>query len=246
MRLYLVASKPTDSVIFGFLPAAASARSGRDPAHRPARESTSRPSRARGCCRARAARPATEPPRRGRRTRSGSWTCDVWDARQLICAIAALPRPDAIFSNSDHLQAQTALAAAYFGVPGKDWRSAMRAKNKSLMRRRLAETGIEHVAAIEIRPGTRHPLSGLALPGGPQAGRGGGERGRHPRPRPRRAAQSSARRSSPAGRARPCSPSSTCPAALRTLETLGDGVTPGCSADSGPVCRRSRSSSRSG
>ena len=77
--------------------------------------------------------------------------CNVWDARELICAIAALPAPHAIVSNSDHLQTQTALAAAYFGLPGKDWRSAMRAKNKSLMRRRLAEAGTEHVAAAEIR-----------------------------------------------------------------------------------------------
>jgi biotin carboxylase len=90
--------------------------------------------------------------------------CDVWDARQLIGAIAALPDPDAIFSNSDHLQTQTALAAAYFGVPGKDWRSALRAKNKALMRRRLAETGIERVAATEIRPGTGQPPRGLAYP----------------------------------------------------------------------------------
>jgi biotin carboxylase len=90
--------------------------------------------------------------------------CDVWDARQLIAAIAALPAQDAIFSNSDHLQAQTALAAQYFGLPGKDWRSAMRAKNKSLMRRRLSEAGTEHVAAIEIRPGASHPPHGLRYP----------------------------------------------------------------------------------
>ena len=58
----------------------------------------------------------------------------MWDARKLICAIAALPAPDAIFSNSDHLQTQTALAASYFGLPGKDRRSSMRAKNKSHQR----------------------------------------------------------------------------------------------------------------
>jgi hypothetical protein len=90
--------------------------------------------------------------------------CDVWDAHQLIGTIGALPTPDAIFSNSDRLQTQTALAAAYFGLPGKDWRSALRAKNKPLMRRRLAETGIEHVAAAEIRPGTGRLPGGLAYP----------------------------------------------------------------------------------
>lgn len=162
MRLSLVASKPTDSVVFGFLPAAATL--GLDVVlltDRP-REHEQALARSRylprpGCA------PGAAPPD----TDTGAVRivdCDVWDARQLICAIAALPTQDAIFSNSDHLQAQTALAAAYFGVPGKDWRSAMRAKNKSLMRRRLAETGIEHVAAAEIRPGTRLPLSGLRYP----------------------------------------------------------------------------------
>jgi diaminopimelate decarboxylase len=34
---------------------------------------------------------------------------------------------DAVLSNSDHLQAQTAVAADYFGLPGKDWRSCLRA-----------------------------------------------------------------------------------------------------------------------
>jgi biotin carboxylase len=90
--------------------------------------------------------------------------CDVWDARPLIGAVTALPAQDAVFSNSDHLQTQTALAAAYAGLPGKDWRSAMRAKNKQLMRRRLAAAGVEHVSATEIRPDTRHPLTGLSYP----------------------------------------------------------------------------------
>ena len=58
--------------------------------------------------------------------------CDVWDFRALIGAIAGLPTPDAIVSNSDHLQAQTALAAAYLDLPGKDWCSALRAKNKAI------------------------------------------------------------------------------------------------------------------
>src|ERR1700743_3987195 len=78
-------------------------------------------------------------------------------------AIPELPPPHAIVSNSDHLQTQTALAAAYFDLPGKDWRSAVRAKNKSLMRRRLAEAGIERVAAARIRAGG-HPPGGLRYP----------------------------------------------------------------------------------
>src|SRR6202035_2249306 len=89
--------------------------------------------------------------------------CDVRDARELIGAIAELAAPHAIVSNSDHLQTQTALAAAYFDLPGKDWRSAVRAKDKSLMRRRLAEAGIERVAAAPIRAGG-HPPDGLRYP----------------------------------------------------------------------------------
>jgi hypothetical protein len=90
--------------------------------------------------------------------------CDVWDVRELIATIAGLPAPHAIVCNSDHLQTQTALAAAYFDLPGKDWRSAMRAKNKFLMRRRLAETGTEHVAATPIRPDGGPPPDGLRYP----------------------------------------------------------------------------------
>jgi biotin carboxylase len=162
VRLYLVASKPTDSVIHGFLPAAA--RLGLDmvlltdqPAeHERARAGARRRPRP-GCLPRDEDHCADAAPVR-------IVDCDVWDARQLIGAIAPLPVPDAIFSNSDHLQTQTALAAAYFGVPGKDWRSSLRAKNKSLMRRRLAETGIGHVAAAEIRPGATHPPGGLTYP----------------------------------------------------------------------------------
>ena len=153
MRLCLVASKPTDSVILGFLPAAA--RLGLEvvlltdqPEEHERARVRSRQLPRPGCPRPRA-EPGAEHAGDGPPARFLG--CDVWDARELICAIAELPAPHAIVSNSDHLQAQTALAAAYFGLPGKDWRSAMRAKNKSLMRRRLAEAGTEHVAAARIR-----------------------------------------------------------------------------------------------
>jgi biotin carboxylase len=162
VRLTLVASKPTDSVTFGFLPAAA--RLGLDvvlvtdqPAEHERVIAKSRLLPRPGCV-----PPDAEPLADTGPVRIVD--CDVWDARGLVSAIAALPAQNAIFSNSDHLQTQTALAAAYFDVPGKDWRSAMRAKNKPLMRRRLAGMGIEHVAATEIRPGDRHPVPGLAYP----------------------------------------------------------------------------------
>jgi hypothetical protein len=66
---------------------------------------------------------------------------DVRDASALIGQIAGLRAPDAIFTNSDRLGAATALAADYFGVPGQDWRACLRARDKLLMRRRLAQCG---------------------------------------------------------------------------------------------------------
>ncbi|MEQ4716916.1 siderophore biosynthesis protein [Nonomuraea sp. B19D2] len=85
--------------------------------------------------------------------------CDVRDPRAVIDAVEHLGRPDAIFTNSDHLQAETALAAAYFGLPGKDWRACVAAKNKFLMRRRLLEAGIEHVWSTRLAPGDPVPES---------------------------------------------------------------------------------------
>lgn len=133
LRLYLTALKPTDSVTDGFLPAA----------------------RALGCeVTILTDRPERHPDAVG---------CDVRDPRALVDAIAVLGQPDAIFSNSDHLQAETALAAAYFGLPGKDWRACLSAKNKFLTRRVLAEAGVERVRSVRLAPGDAVP-DGLPYP----------------------------------------------------------------------------------
>src|SRR5579859_7193513 len=76
--------------------------------------------------------------------------CDVWDFRAVIRAAAGT---DAVLTNSDHLQVQVALAAAYLGLSGKDWRAALRAKDKLLMRQHLAATGVEKVTSVEITAG---------------------------------------------------------------------------------------------
>jgi biotin carboxylase len=222
VRLCLVASKPTDSVIFGFLPAAA--RLGLNVVLLTDLPAEHEQARARSRL---LPRPGCVPHDEDYRADAAPvriLECDVWDARQLICAIAALPAQDAIFSNSDHLQTQTALAAAYFGVPGKDWRSAMRAKNKSLMRRRLAETGIEHTAAAEIRPGTGQPPRGLAYPVVLKPSEGVASEDVMLVRSPQELQEQSARIFS-------SRPGETLlaeeylPGGLRTLETLGDGVT---------------------
>jgi biotin carboxylase len=118
-RLYLVAGKVTDSVTHGFLPAAAAL--GLE-----VTVLTDRPADHADVY-ARAERGAPGPE---------IVACQVTDYRAIVEAVRRTP--DAIFSNSDHLQAPAALAAAYFGVPGKDWRAATRTKNKALMRRHLA------------------------------------------------------------------------------------------------------------
>ncbi|MEH6377651.1 ATP-grasp domain-containing protein [Streptomyces sp. KLMMK] len=142
MRLHLLALNPTDSVTLGFLPAAArlglevTLLTDRPDAHRRAYEQ----SVADG----------------GKLPELSVLGCDVTDFREVVARISALgrqARPDAVFTNSDHLQPQAALAAAYFGLPGKDWRSALDAKNKAQLRRRLAETGADTVRSAELAPG---------------------------------------------------------------------------------------------
>ncbi|MDP9865221.1 MULTISPECIES: siderophore biosynthesis protein [Streptosporangium] len=131
MRLYLTALKPTDSVTDGFLPAA----------------------RALGCD----VTILTDRPEHHLDTGTEVLRCDVRDARAVIDIIAHHHAPDAVFSNSDHIQAETALAAAYFGLPGKDWRACVATKNKALTRRRLAAAGVETVRSVRLAPGDPVP-----------------------------------------------------------------------------------------
>ena len=77
--------------------------------------------------------------------------CEVGDARAVLAAVGT--RPAALLSNSDHLQTQTALAAAYFDLPGKDWRSAIRARDKGLMRTTLRQAGLDDTAVVRLRSG---------------------------------------------------------------------------------------------
>ncbi|GAA2993143.1 carboxylate--amine ligase [Kitasatospora albolonga] len=132
MRMYLLALNPTDSVTQGFLPAAArlgltvTVLTDHAEAHRRAYE--------------------------GLEFAPEVLECAVQDHREVIGLISQLPAPDAVFSNSDHLQVQTALAAEYFGLPGKDWKAAFRAKNKGELRRHLAAAGLDEVWSAELAP----------------------------------------------------------------------------------------------
>ncbi|MFE7447450.1 acetyl-CoA carboxylase biotin carboxylase subunit family protein [Streptomyces chartreusis] len=126
MRLYLLALNPTDAVSEGFLPAAA--RLGLD------------------------VTVLTDQPAAHRRAHPDIEVleCDVRDFRAVISRVSTHHRPDAVFTNSDHLQTQAALAADYFGLPGKDWRAALRCKDKAEMRRRLAADGVDTVWSTEL------------------------------------------------------------------------------------------------
>ncbi|MEV4611127.1 ATP-grasp domain-containing protein [Kitasatospora sp. NPDC049258] len=133
MRLYLLALNPTDSVTLGFLPAAArlgltvTVLTDCPQLHREAYAELD---------------PAPE-----------VLECPVQDFREVVGLISRHAAPDAVFSNSDHLQTQTALAAGYFGLPAKDWRATLRAKNKAELRRHLAATGLDTVRSAELAPG---------------------------------------------------------------------------------------------
>ncbi|KDN81113.1 ATP-grasp domain-containing protein [Kitasatospora cheerisanensis] len=142
MRLYLLALNPTDSVTDGFLPAAA--RLGLDVT---------------------VLTDSVEDHRRAYADREFAVElveCEVRDFRAVISTVSQLASPDAVFSNSDHLQTQTALAAEYFGLPAKDWRAALRAKDKGQLRRHLARTGLDAVRAAELPPGA--DPAGLDVP----------------------------------------------------------------------------------
>ncbi|HEX3649248.1 MAG TPA: ATP-grasp domain-containing protein [Pseudonocardiaceae bacterium] len=133
-RLCLVALNPTDSVTDGFLPAAAALGLR-------VTVLTNQPD-------AHAAAYAGLP-----QAPDEIVACDVRDHRAIIDHVDRHDRPAAVFSNSDHLQPQTALAAAYAGLPAKDWRVALRAKNKAMLRRHLARAGVDSVWCGEIWPG---------------------------------------------------------------------------------------------
>jgi biotin carboxylase len=92
--------------------------------------------------------------------------CDVFNPLAVIEAITQSAHiPGAVFSNSDHLQTATAIAASYFGLPGKDWRCAYAAKNKEEMRRRQAVRGIDTVwHAIVTQPSALEALVGIPMP----------------------------------------------------------------------------------
>jgi len=93
-------------------------------------------------------------------------SCDVFNPLAVIDLLTHRPvQPAAIFSNSDHLQTSTALVADYFGLPGKDWHTTYRAKNKAEMRKRLQAAGIDTLwHATVCNPAMLAALADLPFP----------------------------------------------------------------------------------
>ena len=123
--LYLTALNPTDAVLEGFLPAAASLGL-------PATVLTDRPEQW----------PADVPVAR----------CAVRNAAAVVAATAP-NRPVALLSNSDHLQEATAIAARKLGLPGKDPDAARLCKDKAAARRAIAAAGLDLVRTVTVDPG---------------------------------------------------------------------------------------------
>ncbi|NRD75568.1 ATP-grasp domain-containing protein [Shewanella sp. VB17] len=72
--------------------------------------------------------------------------CDVFNPLAVIERLHTLDVfPYVVFSNSDHLQASTAMVAEYFSCPGKDWELCYQAKNKAAMRTKLLELNLPSV-----------------------------------------------------------------------------------------------------
>jgi len=90
--------------------------------------------------------------------------CDVFNPLEIIETITenAL-KPDAIFSNSDHLQTSTAICAQFFGLPAKDWAVTLKAKNKHLTRQVLNEKALPNTQSGLLHRHSNVEL-GMAFP----------------------------------------------------------------------------------
>ncbi|MFT6835339.1 MAG: biotin carboxylase [Francisellaceae bacterium] len=72
--------------------------------------------------------------------------CDVYNPTSIINTLNGYQiSPIAIFSNSDHLQASTSIAAEFYQLPTKSWQASQISKNKSLMRQILLENNLSNI-----------------------------------------------------------------------------------------------------
>ena len=93
--------------------------------------------------------------------------CDVFNPLAVIDTITCRAQtPAAIFSNSDHLQTSTAIAADYFNLPRKNWHVTYRAKNKAEMRADLQTRGLDVLwhAVVCDKAALARVLDGVPFP----------------------------------------------------------------------------------
>lgn len=94
-------------------------------------------------------------------------SCDVFNPLAVIEAILGRnQKPAAVFSNSDHLQTSTAIAADYFNLPRKNWHVTYRAKHKAQMRVELKRSGLDTLwhAVVCNRKELRQILDSVPFP----------------------------------------------------------------------------------
>lgn len=79
--------------------------------------------------------------------------CEVFNPLSILDALTEWGiTPAALFSNSDHLQTATAIAATALGLPAKNWQICYAAKEKWRMRQRLQAYGLPSVWSSQLLP----------------------------------------------------------------------------------------------
>lgn len=96
--------------------------------------------------------------------------CEVFNPLSILDTLTEWGiTPAALFSNSDHLQTATAIAATALGLPAKNWEICYAAKEKWRMRQRLASKGQPSVWSSQLLPdaevGTDWPWPVVIKPG---------------------------------------------------------------------------------
>ncbi|WP_173634549.1 ATP-grasp domain-containing protein [Paramixta manurensis] len=81
--------------------------------------------------------------------------CEVFNPLSILDTLTEWGiTPAALFSNSDHLQTATAIAASALGLPAKPWQICYAAKEKWRMRQRLTALGLPSVWSTQVLPQT--------------------------------------------------------------------------------------------
>ncbi|MEW5289811.1 MULTISPECIES: ATP-grasp domain-containing protein [Erwinia] len=79
--------------------------------------------------------------------------CEVFNPLSILDTLTEWGiTPAALFSNSDHLQTATAIAATALGLPAKNWQICYAAKEKWRMRQRLQAQGLPSVWSTQLLP----------------------------------------------------------------------------------------------